>query len=181
MGLEAVTRWLSCPAACGIKPRDQTHVLCIDRQILNQWTTREVCSLYNACYHPGTIIWKISRILTFHCRIACTRVCFFFKTPSHQNQLDSSGNCFLLGNHYKWIHFDVAVVQSLSHVQLFAAPWIVASQASLSSIISWSLLRFMSLESVMLSNHLIPCQVVLLPSILASIRVFSNESALGIR
>ena len=47
-------------------------------------------------------------------------------------------------------------VQLLSHVQLFATPWTAALQAPLSSIISWSLLKFMSIESVMLSNHLIP-------------------------
>ena len=75
----------------------------------------------------------------------------------------------------------VVVVQSLGSVRLFSTPWTAACQASLSFTVSWSLLKFMSLESVMLSNHLIPCQVVLLPSILASIRVFSNESALGIR
>ena len=62
---------------------------------------------------------------------------------------------------------------SLSHVQLFATPWIAAHQASLSFTISWSLLKFMSIESVMLSNHLIfCCPLFLLPSIFPSIRVF---------
>ena len=74
------------------------------------------------------------------------------------------------------------VVQSLSCVQLFATPWTAALQASLSFTISWSLLRLMSIESVMPSNHLILCHpLLLLPSILPSIRVFSNESALHIR
>ena len=67
------------------------------------------------------------------------------------------------------------VVQSLSCVQLVATPWTAALQASLSFTISWSLLRLMSIESVMPSNHLILCHpLLLLPSILPSIRVFSN-------
>ena len=75
----------------------------------------------------------------------------------------------------------VAVVWSLSHVQLFATPWPAAHQASLSIINSWSLLKLMSIESVISSNHLIFCHpLLLLPSILPSIRVFSNESAFRI-
>ena len=74
------------------------------------------------------------------------------------------------------------VVQSLSRVQLFAAPGTAARQAFLSFIISWSLLKLVSIESVMPSNHLIlHCPLLLLPSIFPSIRVFSNESALRIR
>ena len=73
-------------------------------------------------------------------------------------------------------------VQSLSHVLLFSAPWIAAHQASLSITNSWSLLKLMSIELVMPSNHLILCRPLLfLPSIFPSIRVFSNESALHIR
>ena len=69
--------------------------------------------------------------------------------------------------------------QSLSHVQLFATPWTAAHQTSLSFTIAWSLLKFMSIELVMLSNYLILCRpLLLLPSIFPSIRVFSNESAL---
>ena len=73
-------------------------------------------------------------------------------------------------------------VQLLSHVWLFATPWTAARQASLSIINSWSLLEFMSIASVMPSNHLILCHPLLLPpSIFPSIRVFSNESVLHIR
>ena len=72
-------------------------------------------------------------------------------------------------------------VQSLSRVQLFATPWTVACQASLSITNSWSLLKFMSIKSVMPSNHLILCCPLLLPSIFPSIRVFSSESVLPIR
>ena len=73
-------------------------------------------------------------------------------------------------------------VQSLSHVQLFATPWTAAHQASLSITNSQSPPKPMSIESVMPSDHLILCHpLLLLPSIFASIRVFSNESALHIR
>ena len=75
----------------------------------------------------------------------------------------------------------VVVVQSLSHVWLFATPWITAPQASLSFTISQSLLKFMSMESVMPSNHLILCHPLLLPSVFPSIRVFSSKSAYCIR
>ena len=72
-------------------------------------------------------------------------------------------------------------VQSLSHVRLFATPWTAACQASLSITNSRSLLRLMSIESVMSSNHLILCHpLLLLPSVFPSIKVFSNESALRI-
>ena len=73
-------------------------------------------------------------------------------------------------------------VQSLGHVWLFATPWTAARQASLSITNSWSLLKLMSIELVMPSNHLIFCRpLLLLPSIFPSIRVFSKESVLHIR
>ena len=71
---------------------------------------------------------------------------------------------------------------SLSYLWVFATPWTVACQASLSFTISQSLLRLVSIESVMPSNHLIICcPLLLLPSIFPSIKVFSNESVLRIR
>ena len=72
--------------------------------------------------------------------------------------------------------------ESLSRVQLYATPWTAARQASLSITNSWSLLKLMSMESVMPSNHLILCYPLFLPpSIIPSIRVFSSESVLHIR
>ena len=74
------------------------------------------------------------------------------------------------------IEVDFSSVQLLSHVRLFATPWTTARQASLSIINSQSLLKPMSIKSVMPSNHLILCHpLLLLPSIFPSIRVFSNE------
>ena len=76
----------------------------------------------------------------------------------------------------------IVVGHLLSHVWLFVTPWTAAWQASLSITNSWSLLKLMSIESVMPSNHLILCHpLLLLPSIFPSIRVFSNESVLHIR
>ena len=78
--------------------------------------------------------------------------------------------------------FQFSSVQSLSCVQLFETPWTAACQASLSITNSWSLLKLMSIKSVMPSNHLILCHpLLLLPSIFPSIRVFSSESVLCIR
>ena len=78
--------------------------------------------------------------------------------------------------------FQLSSVQSLSCVQLFAIPWIATLQASLSITTSRSLLKLMSMESVMPSSHLILCHpLLLLPPIPPSIRVFSNESTLRMR
>ena len=76
----------------------------------------------------------------------------------------------------------IFVVHLLSRVWHFATPWTVALQASLFFTVSWSLLKLMSIESVMSSNHLILCHpLLLLPSIFPSIRVFSSESALHVK
>ena len=76
----------------------------------------------------------------------------------------------------------LVVVHSPSRVRLFATLWTAARQAPLFFTVSWSLLKFMSIESVMLSNHLVLCHpLLLLPSTFPSIRVFSNELALHIR
>ena len=77
---------------------------------------------------------------------------------------------------------DICSVQLLSCVQLFATPWTTARQASLSITNTQSLLKFMSIESVMPSSHLVLCHpLLLLPSIFSCIGIFSNESTLHIR
>ena len=93
---------------------------------------------------------------------------------------------FVLIINYRSVPFSISQViqsvQSLSRVQLFETPWTAARQASLSITNSRSLLKLMSIESMMPSNHLILCcPLLLLPSIFPSIRVFSNESILRIR
>ena len=93
---------------------------------------------------------------------------------------------FLTTNHFLsictsyWFCFS-GVVQLLSHVRIFATLWTAVCQASLSLTVSWSLFKFTSIELVMLSIPLIVCHPFLLPSILPSIRLFSNELALQIR
>ena len=91
----------------------------------------------------------------------------------------------MLSTHTIWFHWYknvIIVVQSLSHVRLFATPWTAACQPFRYFTISWSLLKLMSIELVTPSNHLIFCHsLLLLLSIFPSIRVFSNESALHIR
>ena len=79
-----------------------------------------------------------------------------------------------------WMFITISSV--VSRVRLFATPWTAACQSSLSMTNSWSLLKLMSIDSVMPSNHLILCHpLLLLPSIFPSIRVFSNELGLHIR
>ena len=83
--------------------------------------------------------------------------------------------------HLLWVRVcsaQLSSVQSLSHVQLFVTPWTAACQTSLSITNFQSLLKLMSIELVMPSNHLILCRPLLPPSVFPSIRVFSNESAL---
>ena len=88
----------------------------------------------------------------------------------------------LVMNREAWLATVHVVVQLLSHAQLFVTPWTAAHQAVLSFTITWNLLKLMSIESVMPSNHLVLCHPLLLfPSIVPSIRVFSNESVLCIR
>ena len=78
--------------------------------------------------------------------------------------------------------YSSVTVQSLSHVQFFVTPWTAACQDSLSITNSWSLLKLMSIESVIPSSHLVLCHpLLLLLSIFPSIRVFSNESTLHIK
>ena len=78
--------------------------------------------------------------------------------------------------------FPFSTVQLLSHVWIFVTPWTATSQASLSITNSWSLLKLVSIESLMPSNHLILCHPLLLPpSVFPNIRVFSNEPILRIR
>ena len=99
----------------------------------------------------------------------------------HRTLLAQNNTAEVQGTTWKAIlHF--SSVHSFSRVPLFVTPWTEACQDSLSITNSWSLIKFMCIESVMPSNHFILCQPLLLPpSILSTIKVFSNESALHIR
>ena len=128
-------------------------------------------SVYNSLSNPLLVNHKSFSYL-FH------RYCFYFKINSFVSYfrfhiLVISYGIFFLS--------DFSSVQSLSRVWLFATPWTAARQASL-AITNQSLLKLMSIESVMPSNHLILCHpLLLLPSIFPSIRVFSKESVFCIR
>ena len=106
------------------------------------------------------------------------RIRGFWKLPVGRDWLrGETGSCS-----DGWGHAQFSSVQSLSCVRFFATPWIRAHQASLSITNSWSSLRLTSIQSVMPSSHLILCRpLLLLPPILPSIRVFSNESSLPMR
>ena len=105
----------------------------------------------------------------------------FFSWGHHNLDYDFYNITINSHNLWIWIMFFriFVVVQSLSHVRLFVTPWTAARQAPLSFTISQDLLKLMSIELVMPSNHLALCHpLLLLPSIFPSIRTFSNESVL---
>ena len=104
---------------------------------------------------------------------------FFSLIQIKQNSSSINNKTPLAKNYFCRV---LCLVQLFSNIWLFATPWAAACQASLSITNSQSLLKFMSIESVMPSNHLILCRPLLpTPSIFPSIRVFSNESALCMR
>ena len=113
---------------------------------------------------PGDLPWTRDQTL-----VSCITGRFFTIWATREAQTISA-------NHLKVVQF--SSVHSLSRVQLFVTPWISARQASLSITNSRSLLKLMSIKSVMPSSHLILCRPLLLPPISPSIRVFSNESTL---
>ena len=112
-----------------------------------------------------------------------TTECFMFQKLEVQNSKSSLSSENLeripRGNN-RFIN-GAGGVQSPSHVRLCAAPWAAAHQAPLSFTISQSLLKRKSVESVMLSNHLILCHLLLLPSVFPTIRVFSSELAVCLK
>ena len=111
--------------------------------------------------------WHLSGLCLFLQHMCIKKKKTMGRTLGHSNQIQHS------------VQF--SSVQSLSHVQLFATPWIAAHQASLSITNSRSSLKLICIESVKPSSHLILCRPLLLPPIPPSIRVFSSESALRMR
>ena len=97
--------------------------------------------------------------------------------PKNCNKVE---NCEIKNGNKSRTTYDTVVVHLLNYVWLFVIPWTAAGHNSMSFTISRSLLKFMSTESVMPSNHLILCPLPLLTSIFPTIRVFSNESPLCI-
>ena len=109
--------------------------------------------------------------------VSCIAVRFFYRL-SHQGSPYTCLPIFIFND----LQHSGQSVQSLSHVRLFATPWIAARQASLSITNSWSSPKLICIKSLMASSHLILCRpLLLLPPIPPSIRVFSNESTLRMR
>ena len=121
-------------------------------------------------FHPSLNHWKL--LFSLHVHGA-----FFFRRFYSWNHAIHS-----LPRLASFTSVQFSSIQSLSRVRLFVTPWIAACQASLSITNSQNSPKLMSIESVMHSNHLIPCHpLLLLPSIFPNIRAFSNEWALCIR
>ena len=128
-------------------------------QKVRVWIRVRIRLVRKWCSRSGT--WKSQCLISGENRL--------YYCPKSTGSLDLQPKCF-------------NSVQLLSCVQLFVTSWIVPCQASLAITISWSLLKLMSIQSVMPSNHLILCHpFLLLPSIFHSTRVFSNGSILHIR
>ena len=130
-----------------------------------------------SCEHPrGARRVRLKASSSSSCR---GKVLSMSQKPPEELRTPSPSRAVTRSRHFLSVHFPF---QLLSRVRLSVTPWTAARQASLSITNSWSLLKFMSIESVMPSNHLILRRpLLLLPSIFPSIRVFSNVSALGIR
>ena len=124
---------------------------------------------------------KMTKLSTLQIQMDKYVSVYFFKY-THTHTHISNGCLAFVGMLYFVQRLNKDSVQSLSCVWLFATPWTAACQASLSITSYWSLLRLMSIELMMLSNHLTLCRpLLLLPSIFPSIKVFPKESVLRIR
>ena len=133
-----------------------------------------------SCIEPGLAICFTYDNL--HVSIMFSHIIPPLPSPTESKRLFYTSMSLLLSHIQGYRSVQFSSVQALSHVWLFATPWIAACQASLSITISQSLLKLMPIESVMPSNHLILCcPLLLLPPIPPSIRVFSNESTLRMR
>ena len=126
-----------------------------------------------------TVSWSLLKLMSIESVMPSNHLILHIPFSSCFQSFPESGSFPM-----SWLLTSVqfSLVLFLSRVQLFVTPWTAALQASLSITNSWSLLKLMSIESVMPSNHLILCHpLLLLPSIFPSIRVFSNESVLRIK
>ena len=132
----------------------------------------------SSCFPQG----KSARCVLHRQSLACRILGCTFPAKSHQcRSCCLEGEVITPSPPHMALSCAFVVGPSLSHVRPFATPWTVACQASLSFTISWSLLKVMSIELLMPSNHLILFRPLLLLSIFPSIRVLYNELALPIR
>ena len=117
--------------------------------------------------------WRVKVVKGYRC---CLKPWDWMRSAERHSKAEyQAWKCFRLEKLRMWV-VTIIVVQSLGCVQLFVTSWTAARQASLSFTVSQSLLKLMSIESMMPSNHLILCHHLLLPSIFPSIRYFSNDT-----
>ena len=139
------------------------------------WVGLDGSTSFHPCYEPGRRYYA-DRL---YCRDELNSLAVSVYIEVHFSSHFSAS--FLNSREFLNAAAAVVVVQLLCFVRFFVIPWTAACQAPLSFTISQSLLKLMSIELVILSNHLILCCPLLLPSIFPNIRVFSSESALRIR
>ena len=173
-----VTPWNVAPPGSPIHGIFQTKILewvAISFSRNQTWVCHIVSRLYHLRHQGSPMVWKrrynLKNLVRDTFVVSPTNFIFFYLVFALKELYSQLTN--------KVLQF--SSVQSPSHVQLFATPQTAARQASLSITNSWSLLKLMSIESVMPFTHLILCHPLLLASILPSIRVFSNELVLCIR
>ena len=151
------------------------------KSVSSGWCFRSEAELF-APQHTPSACAKVKKISFCAVAFHIIRFSFFLCTLWHSFIMGLPITLLILGIFFFVLSCIQESLQLLSRVWLFATPWTAARQASLSNINSRSLLKLMSIESVMPSNHLILCCPLLLsPSIFPSIRVFCNESVLPIR
>ena len=173
-----VLKWVAMPSSRASSwPRDWTHISCVSCIVAGFFTTvslvAQMVKRLLQCGRPRFNPWDTSPASP-----SLLKLREFQKVSAR----DKAGIQTWVNREYlSIISFLFTTIQSLSHVQLFETLWTAAHQASLSFTISRSLVKLMSIESVMPPNHLIICHpLLLLPSIFPSIRIFSNELVLHI-
>ena len=169
--LEIFLTWNKESTLCLNVAWRQSLWMCSSLELLSKlW---RVNMFFSAFWSKYWLSWIVMSWIVFQLQ-AFVHICIsrLYKKKKHLEHLLRSGTLWCLGR----------CCSVTCHVQLFANPWTAAHQASLSSTISWSLLKFMSIELVMLSNHLILCcPLLLLPLIFPSIKGFSSGSVLRLR
>ena len=178
-----ILEWAATPSSRGSsQPRDRTrisYVSCIGRWVLyhlhHPGSPGMLHERPNTCPQQSDLTWGWKTpSVSWATESPCVQVYTYDLPTHHRSSLISFSGTRAVPVH--------GSVQSLSCVQLFATPWTAAHQSSLSITNSWSLLKLMSIASVMPSNHLILYHpLLLLPSIFPIIRVFSKESVLHVR
>ena len=155
----------SCPTLCD--PVDSSPPGCLVPGILQARTLKWVAISFSNVWR-----WKVKVKSLIRVRLLATPWTAAYQAPPSMG----------FSRQEYWSGDSVSSVQSLSRVRLFVTPCTAARQASLSITNSWSLMKLMPIELVMPSSHLILCRpLLLLPPIPPSLRVFSNESTLGMR